>query len=177
MPQADAAPLSPGGGTPSGPQLGGDADDTSPGPDEGSPDPYAFDDTTQWENPLMGPDNANGITPAAAMENLAEMPTSQRMALAQVAADPNLSGALLDMLGPSFMAVLQAMGSNGIPGGLPGPGQPGAPMPGPTGNGDSGMGMPSGGPGGGASLTAAPPGATPPMPMLPARRPLATVRA
>jgi hypothetical protein len=174
------------------PMLGGGngMGTTSPGQDQGPPDDPTdpdndYDDDTQTESPLMGPDNAGGITAAAAMQNLAQMPTAQRQALAAVASDPSVAGALLDVLGPSFMPVLQAMTANGIPAGLPGPGQPGAPMPGGP---PPGMGAPPGPPMGGSPMppagpmppsappgAAAPPGVPPPMP--PPRRPLAAVRA
>lgn len=80
------------------------------------------------------------------------------------AADCQEGGALLQILGPPFAPVLQAMTANGQPGGLPGgglpgAGQPGAPLPAP-----GGQGMPPGGPGGGPSAPPGPAGASAPPP-------------
>jgi hypothetical protein len=109
------------------------------------------------------------LTPDAAMQNLAMMPTQERQVLAMALGDPTTSGALLDLLGPTFAPVLSALTANKVPTGRPAQGTPGAPpMPGgaPQPGGD---GLPLGGPGG-----APVPGA---YPMPPARRPLATIQA
>lgn len=116
-------------------------------------------------SPLMPFPNSMALTPDAAMQRLTTLPTDQRMALAQVVADPTIQGALSMVLGPPFAQFLQAAqsapvvgpGAGGAGGsaGDPGSMAQAAPPPG----GDTGGGQQSGAPGGGVS-----PGPSGPMP-------------
>jgi hypothetical protein len=82
-------------------------------------------------SPLMPFPSSMALSPDAAMQRLAALPTDQRAALAQVVADPTIQGALMMVLGPPFAQFIQAaqsfMPSGGAPGAAPAPG--GQPMP------------------------------------------------
>ncbi len=130
-----------------------DGDAIESDPDNPNSEGYVANSDTA-ATPLMPSNGGAEVTPDMAMQNLATLPTGQRQILASAASDPNVAGALLAVLGPPFAPVLQAMTANGMPAGLPGAGQSGAPMPGPGSRAgrappQGAQGMAPGGPGGG----------------------------
>ncbi len=124
-------------------------------------------------SPLMPFPNSMALTPDAAMQRLTNLPTDQRMALAQTVADPTIQGALLMVLGPPFAQFLMAAqsaptiggGGNGPVADSSGAGGAAPPQGGPMEGGQQSMGpanipsASSGAPGGSVS-----PGAGGPMP-------------
>lgn len=86
----------------------------------GDPSQVAAGDSDMWGYSMAGPqDPANmsplmpfpqqqALTPDMAMQRLAMLPSDQRAAIAQVSSDPNIAGALLSVLGPTFASFIQA---------------------------------------------------------------------
>lgn len=66
-----------------------------------------MDDMPYGSSPLAPPGSGDGLDADDAMRNAAMMPMEQRQALMQAMQDPTLSGAMMALLGPDFMPVIQ----------------------------------------------------------------------
>lgn len=105
-----------------------------------------YRDVAQGDDPFRAPDQSQGATGATAMQNLARMSPDAQAAVMQVlGANPMLSSAMLELLGPSFQPLIaqalragaqqhqqaQMMAGGGMGGQPPAPGGP-PPRPGMT---------------------------------------------